>query len=206
MPPSESSRPDQPSLRRQLWQAKRQHKRRLRLALGALGLFLALLVVAGFMGWLQPRGRAPVAPHSPAPGPLPLTDIQAPAVPTPSVGREDSSLFRNETIPGLIWRREGAEELEAALKAAWPDLPEGTKFFTAVQARQAVFYETSWIEVLPVAKAKAKARERLSALDPGWTAPWIERNQCWTSEDGAWGCALIPQGLEETLFLVRKRI
>ncbi len=199
MPPSESSRPDQPSLRRQLWQAKRQHKQRLRLALGSLGLFLALLVVAGFMGWLQPRGRAPVLP----PAPEPAADAKAVAAPA---ALEVASLFRNETFPGLIWRREGAEELEAALKAAWPDLPEGTDFFTVVQARQVVFYEASWIEVLPVVKAKAKARERLSALDPGWTAPWIERNQCWTSEDGAWGCALIPQGLEETRFLVRKRI
>lgn len=206
MPPSESSRPDQPSLRRQLWQAKRQHKRRLRLALGSLGVFLALLVVAGFMGWLRPRGRAPVPAPSTATGPLPLTNFGPVVTPTAAAARENPSLFRNETLPGLIWRREGAEELEAAVKAAWPDLPEGTKFFTAVQARQAVFYEASWIEVLPVAKAKAKARERLSALDPGWTAPWIERNQCWTSEDGAWGCALIPQGLEETRFLVRKRI
>ena len=197
MPPSESSSPDQPSLRRQLWQAKRQHKQRLRLALGSLGLFLALLVVAGFMGWLQPRGRASARPA------LPESVGPAEAVPAaPAV----ASLFRNESFPGLIWRREGAEELEAAVKAAWPDLPEGTDFFTAVQARQGVFYEASWVEVLPVAKAKAKARERLAALSPGWTAPWTERNQCWTSEEGAWGCALIPQGLEETRFLVRKRI
>jgi hypothetical protein len=177
MSPTPPVNPAQPSLRRQLWRAKRADKLRLRLAIAFGLLVLAGVFTAAALGWLSPRAKpVPAVADLLVQGASPVVDRDVPLEPG------TSPRWSHET-----------DEVTDALRAAVPDEAVGVEY-RHERLGTAIQFETAGFRV---AEAPSAVRElltrRMSRVSAGRGPVWSEAHGMLIGQLDGWECLLIPE-------------
>lgn len=177
MNPNPSGNPAQPSLRRQLWRAKRAHKLRLRLAV-AFGLFvLAGVFTAAALGWLSPRAK-----------PVPATADSL------VKGLSTSNPVHAPVEPGIApsWSKE-TDEVTDALRAAVPDEAAGVEYRHELLGAT-IRFETAGFSLVDDAPSARQLMTRRMARASGGRGPvWSEAGGLLIGISTGWECVLVPE-------------
>jgi hypothetical protein len=156
------SDPSFPSIRRQLWMARRRQRKRTQLALlCVLFIFFALMFMAS-MGWLTRRSKDP-QPTGWNPGGYAI-ERSAPGSPP----ADERSAAKRQDVAGAVEWQEGAGSDELVfLVVSFAGTIVDAQYRKALKNRQLVYEEASWVAPMSVQEANLRLQEVTSNPQSG---------------------------------------